>query len=204
MAIAFDVASFVGNVASPTALSHTCAVGATLLVAHVRPGGGGTLTGVTYNGVAMTLINSGVAIDTYSLWYLFNPASGAHNIVATMTGGSVLFVEAASYTGTTVTGVDASATSAAAATSVTTIADNCWCVYGSADRTGADPTAVSGCVRRAAAGSGGSMGLFDSNGPKTPAGSTTLTTSASGSIVGLLASFGPALATNTGQMFAMF
>jgi hypothetical protein len=60
------------------------------------------MTGLTYNGVALTKI--GPTIDIFkgytSLWYLLNPATGTHNIVVTKSGGTqILKIAAASYTG---------------------------------------------------------------------------------------------------------
>ena len=70
--------------------SHTCASDASLLIISVatRDGGGNyDVSGVTYNGVSCTK-----AIDVQSsginaeIWYLINPASGAHDV--TVTAGS--------------------------------------------------------------------------------------------------------------------
>jgi hypothetical protein len=64
--------------------SHTVAGGNRLLVVAIAKNGFQAVTGVTYNGVAMTNIaeyGSGLGF-TLSMWYLVAPATGTHNVVA--------------------------------------------------------------------------------------------------------------------------
>lgn len=80
---AFDATSNGSNSTETLTVSHTCAAGAALIVAASSQG---TVSGVTYNGVAMTQIGSQVSSPGGSLIYLFflaNPATGANNIVVT-------------------------------------------------------------------------------------------------------------------------
>jgi hypothetical protein len=75
-------------------LSHTVAAGSNriLLVGTVTEEQGETpqITGVTYNGVAMTAVTNseqaigGVTWVRGQWWYLINPATGANNVVATI------------------------------------------------------------------------------------------------------------------------
>lgn len=78
-------------------VAHTCT--GTNLVLTVKVVGwstsssNGFCTGVTYNGVAMTLIaDSGfsTANDRATIWRLVNPATGAHNIVASFNGAGAM------------------------------------------------------------------------------------------------------------------
>ena len=55
-------------------------------------GGARTISGITYNGVALTLlasqVNGGVAGRTQEVWYLLNPDTGTHTIAVTGTGSA--------------------------------------------------------------------------------------------------------------------
>ena len=85
--------------------SHTCTGTNLLLLVSVGAAyhNAPICTGVTYNGVAMTSAVTPVANanpDKQYLWYLINPATGANNVVATMSpaSDSVSFISQ-SYTG---------------------------------------------------------------------------------------------------------
>lgn len=99
-----------------------------------------TVSGVTYNGVALTKVNSITAAvesnnqDT-ELWYLDAPATGANDIVATLSAEpSFGRIAASSFTGKTSSGIDAAATAQnTAGTStdspvcnVNVVEDDCW------------------------------------------------------------------------------
>lgn len=92
------------------------------------------ISGVTYNSVVMTRINtvsnaSGSGLRAY-LYYLLAPTVGTANIVISATGSIFIQAEAVTYTGAKQTGQpDASATNTASssttcANTLTTIADN--------------------------------------------------------------------------------
>src|SRR5882724_8240704 len=105
MAISFDVAVN-GSFASTTLTwSHTCSGTNRYLVVLIRAGSADTLTGVTYNGVAMTplkkiLVNtSGSVQDNFYVYGLANPASGANNIVASASTAVTILGLSASYKG---------------------------------------------------------------------------------------------------------
>jgi hypothetical protein len=214
MAITFDAATDGGNVNPGTSLtwSHTCT--GSLLILFVgfngdNIGAADDITSVTYNGVSMTLaakqINpaSGGDRDTY-LYYLLGPATGAHNVVISCTSSHVLQGGAVSYTGVKQSGQpDATAinfevtpSAKTLTTSVTTVADNCWTVLVEGCFDAANPLAGAGSTRRTFDGVNGGWGLFDSNAPKTPAGSTSMTTTRANdpfslAILHVMASFQP-------------
>lgn len=79
-----------GTVSSSTGLTFNHnATGASLLMVYAgsRGSGGPTVTGVTFNGVAMTLVDGGVEAQTGGYWYyLLAPDTGAHNVVVSFSG----------------------------------------------------------------------------------------------------------------------
>lgn len=185
MAVAYDTSSLKAFTAgTPVTNSHTCTGSNLVLIVFVWDNAGTThgTTGVTYNGVAMTNINTilcdTAAVASTSAWYLVNPSTGANNIsVATTTAGSTSFV-AISYTGAGTPNANNTKLDTTSNTSfslsVTTVSDNSWVAMGMVDESNA-PTAGASTTLRQNSGSG--FGGFDSNGAITPAGSTTLNSS---------------------------
>ena len=89
MAIAFDAASQDrAAAASSLTFSHTISGNNTLLVVSASSSENTSPSGVTFNGVAMTLIDSQAnsSSQVTTLWYLIAPADGAHDIVITSIG----------------------------------------------------------------------------------------------------------------------
>lgn len=211
MAIAFDNSANLGNTAG-TALTaaYTCSGSNRLLVVQVdenQTAGGVKVSGVTYAGVAMTEftgspMQTGASGGRYwHMYYLVNPASGSNNVVVSVsaTDGDLVNAKAMSYSGVKQTGQpDASNTGTVSSVltqslAVTTIADNCW-LMGGFRNNGDNVVGQAGTTIRQNNGNGG-IGLIDSNGAKTPAGSHSLginwdTESSNGSM--LVASFAPA------------
>lgn len=103
MAIAFDAASS-GQSESGSSLtfSHTCTGSNLLLLVGVASNStnGTDVSGVTYNGVAMTLIGTKASADneTY-LFRLVAPAAGANNVVVSFTEDRIIRAGAVSVTG---------------------------------------------------------------------------------------------------------
>ena len=174
MALALDssaIASFA--VGTTRTWSHTC-TGSTLIlvVSSYNATGLDHTTGVTYNGVAMTKINSiagtPAIISAVSMWYLVNPATGANNVVVTSSASDNQAGTSESFTGAAQSGqMDSNATgnnsqlSAGTFTLPTTVvASNCWLVMGAIGDS-ATPTAGGGTTIRQSSGSGFATG--DSN-----------------------------------------
>ena len=91
MAIAYNSTSIINEqAASSTTLTwaHTCNASDTKLV--VVAGGRQTISGITYNGVAMTVIATETSgYEKNALYYLDSPATGsAYNIVVTYSSSS--------------------------------------------------------------------------------------------------------------------
>lgn len=90
--------------------AHTCTGSNLVLVVVVAwtASATRTVTGVTYNGVALTQVASArrevTFIDTsvsgVDIWYLINPATGTHNIIATVSAvGTFVWGGGISFTG---------------------------------------------------------------------------------------------------------
>lgn len=186
MAIALDSANNGGYGAAGSATwAHTC-TGTDLILfvgCATVDAGGDTVTGITYNGVAMTRVpTNGIANDGGDrrdyMYYLINPATGSNNVVITTTGTDIWGCSI-SYTGShQTTPINGSAKQEGQAspitTSVTTTEDNCWSILWTGFNRQA--TASTGSTLRATNATVTSSRMFDSNGPKTPAGAQAMTT----------------------------
>lgn len=136
MAIALDAATSSSSTASSTlTFSHTVAGSDRVLMVGVSWQTGAvnnaTVTGVTYNGVAMTLVDEQAPPDPFnqtlgaSLWRLVAPATGTHNVVITISNTSdVILGGATSWTGvdqTTPLGTSAKATAQSGTTATVNV-----------------------------------------------------------------------------------
>jgi len=174
--------------------SHTVGSGSNrLLVVGVFAMSYGALpsvSGVTYNGVAMTKARAdddfnGAGWES-SVWILHNPPSGAHNVVATISNYGTTVGMSVSYTGaqqsSTADAVNGqSGISAGTKTfTLTTVANNAWVfeIIGGVDYSSAPTISLAAAFtsRGTATLSPAAFGRAtagDTNGPKTPAGGVT-------------------------------
>jgi hypothetical protein len=204
MAIAFDATSAGGTAtAASLTFAHTCTGSNRILFVTVNHTLSNAISGITYNGVALTKIGSEVnsGFNTHlSLWYLLNPATGANNIVVTPNTNSEISAASASYTGALQSGQpDANSAGTPATTtsysqSVTTVLDNCWAVLGGIAASSSALTAgANTAIRQQPEGAHYGTFLIDTNSAKTPVGTDTMNvTSASQGFDGIMASFAPA------------
>jgi hypothetical protein len=221
VAIAFDAATDGGNNSGSTntlSFSHTVTGSNPILfvgfVGDIQTGAD-DISSVSYGASSLTLIakrtDSSVNRFIY-LYVLVGPSTGSSfvNIVAGsnhfLLGGSV------SYTGAAQSGQpDASNSNQAGdeqhvTAFVSTVADNCWTVLVGGGFENSDLLlAGSGSTRRTAEASFGTWALFDSNGPITPAGTTSMEchypapmTPVNGTVTGIIASFAPFVAAAGG------
>lgn len=162
----------------------------------------------TYNGVSMTLavkFQRDTGIRWQYVFYLVNPASGANNVVITALASSVILLGCADYDGAKQSGQpDASDTVSVTATTgnitkaLTTVANNSWVILATEGyNSNTAPLAGTGSTRRSFDATLGTWGLFDSNGPVTPAGSYSMSANYSGNtssvgMDGIIVSFSPA------------
>jgi len=211
MAIAFDNSTLgpgSGAAQSSLSWSHTTGSGSNrvLIVAlNVGEVSSDPITGVTYNGVAMTRGASDYywtgPMNWLSIWYLVNPPSGTYTVVASCSSAYYMVGGSASYSGVAQTGFpDNSANHAQAGAttntvSLTTGASNCWTAAVFADYSGTAMSAGSGTtLRQYQVASAGHFGfaLTDSNGAVSGSTSLAVTSSDSGNgSAGLMVSFAP-------------
>lgn len=212
--ITFDAASNVSaGVVTGVTHAHTCTGSNRILFVAIQTNAAtNVVTSITYAGVAMTLAAS--VHDTgnssfLDIYYLVNPASGTNNVVIVNTMASV-DVDCASYTGaaqssqpdnttTSLTGTGTTFT-----TTLTTVANNSWAVLFSNSSHGTVQSTASATLRT---NSSSNVGLYDSNGPKTPAGSLSMQaaiTGASSAWATVMVSFSPFVTAtvNSGFFFA--
>lgn len=178
MAIArdtFTAVSSPGSVNSST-FSHTCSGSDRLLLVAVTKRTSDDITGVTYNGVAMTQIIKRDHADSTEFLYIYGliaPATGANNVIVSASGTSVMYHGVTSYTGvgqtqnlTAITGF--SATNAISLTSTVDNSSMFVFVQNSTD----NPAASTGSTKISETNG---VGMFESS-PLliTPAGSKTM------------------------------
>jgi len=213
MAIAFDASSQGSASATSVTVAHTCTGSNRILITGiwVQDPAGDVVTGVTYNGVAMTQINKSINTATYGsvyLYYLIAPATGTNNVVVTKTGTDLAYAVSASYTGALQssqpnvqnvgTGSGTSLT-----VSVTTTVDNCWLV-GYCKSAGGTLSAGANTFARQQGPNNAQTYFFDSNAAKTPAGSFSLVASDTGTNAKAfcIAAIAPSLASTNGNFLS--
>jgi hypothetical protein len=136
--LAFDTFTETSGAGLTVTHSHICTGSDRFLVVGVgnQSDAGTDVTGVTYNGVAMTqaIKRTNAQNDSVYLYYLINPAEGANNIVVTRSDTTgTCFVRGYSLTGAKQSGQpDATtsnlSTSSPLTTTLTTVAENTWSV----------------------------------------------------------------------------
>lgn len=210
MAIAFDAAVTDTGGASPRTIAVTVAATSPILfVSFGNNSTSDTATGVTFNGAAMTQVakkQAGATSPVWSYLYAIVGQSGTHNVVITLSSGSIYRATCSSYTGVnqsitwTGTPTDNTATansnntSSTINSSVTTIADNSWvftCCWGD---NGTVNTTTTNITIRGTAQVVTQAG--DSNAAVTPAGAYSQTWNAGGNEIWAMiqATFSPAVA----------
>jgi len=190
MAIAFDaLTAHAGATATSITFSHTVASSNPVLFVCVTDSSSNLVTGVTYNGTAMTLVGTSSApSDRYIHTYcLAAPSTGANNVVVTASASNSMRPFAVSYTGAhqsvqaDVSDTNTTTTNTNSySRTLTTLEDNCWTMI-FIKNNAAVPAAGSGTTQRDA--STWATFIGDSNSATSPAGSSTLaatTTNASG------------------------
>lgn len=205
MAIAFDAATAQTQTSgtSSQTFSHTCTGSNLILLVGVTVWNTGDIvTGITYNGVAMTRLTRYVpsaAFNPVYLYYLLGPATGANNVVVSLSTNALIQGISVSYTGVKQTGFpdawgqDFIDPGTSKAYSVTTVANNCWVGLRAMNNQGALSAGANTTLRTTG---GSDVAFLDNNAAKTPAGSVTLNTSwtPSGIGNGIIFSMEPAAA----------
>lgn len=212
MAIAFDAddgSSDTGGAATSLTYSHTCSGTDRILFVSVGLNtNGDNVTGVTYNGVAMTQIATATAnaSNRSYLYYLINPATGSNNVVVSLGSASNVYSSSASYTGAKQsTQPDSNATNTTSSTpltlSTTVVGSGCWIVSTCMDLDGQSPgTGTTGRTGASTAQIGDSNGVVGS-------GSQSLgwtVTDTSNPSSGVIASFLPSQGAGGGSFLINF
>lgn len=204
MAIAVDATSdhFTSAGTTDTCSHTTSGSDRVLLVTIFKYGGGDSVTGVTYNGTAMTRLG-GIASDASGYTYVYglaNPSTGANNIVATSSSSVQWFTTNASYTGvnqstpfpdTAVTGTGTAATVTA---TMTTTVDQSWLFLGTRTPSRGPSAGTNTFERVQNTTSGDAASSFDSNGARSTGSNSLEYTMSSGTYYNVLVSFAPATA----------
>lgn len=206
-AIAFDAANQQAVTAGTASITFSLTNSATTpgLMIGVTVQNTGGLTGApTYNGVSSTLIDSqqDSGITVVYLYYLINPASGANNLSVTRntTTNSMYLFGVTYYDFAQSSPIDTSTkgtTGDPMTGTVTTTVDNCWTFMNAYDGNQA-LSASTGSTLRGSTLQSNAGGVFDSNGPKTPAGMTSMAVNVAtgGSATAfVMAAFCPAVAS---------
>ena len=176
--------------------AHTCGAGSAmnglLLVACYGDSTITDISGVTYNGVAMSLHGTPILLpydDRYFyLFYLYGPAAGTHNVVVSAAVSTVISGQSASYLNVSQSGFpDAGTTNTSASAStlsgtVTTVAPGAW-TFICAKTAGATPTVTTGTQRLSSGATNLCMG--DSGGPLAPGSDTLAMSNSTPAPVGL-------------------
>lgn len=131
MAIAQDTTTKTGNLT----WTHTCTGSNLILIVYADYHVDLTVTGITYNGVALTLLTSLTGLHTKtSVYYLLNPSTGANTVTVSATGtNSGRSFISASYTGARQINFPDSSnsfnnTNLVNVLSTTVVDDNCWII----------------------------------------------------------------------------
>ena len=197
-AIAFDAQSASSAGLSPQSTAHTITGSNTLLLVHATSYGstGGTVSGVTYNSVAMTIVGSlnsrDAGADHGGVFQLAAPTTGANNITITATSTNT-YGEGTSYSGVSqASPIDnhrlySEQSGSTPSGTLTPNADNCWVAMGSSGSVNLNSMSV-GTLRGNA--NGGAMG--DTNAAISPAAATTLTFTGTTTWEGTIVSIAPA------------
>ena len=210
--IALDDGTNGGNTAGTShTYAHTCTGSNLILFVAVGTNSASDLiSGVTYGGVAMTLVDKqqGTSTNYSYLFYLIAPATGANNVVVSASSSCTIYSDAVSYTGAKQSAQPDSSgkgtsTGATLALSTTVVAANCWLVASGCDFDGVYDTGGLITLR----GQSGADGIGDSDGV-VATGSQSLTwdtTPTTNPTSGVIASFAPATAVSgdTGYTYFM-
>jgi len=200
MAIALDVATGGGNNGGGTShtFSHTCTGSNLILFVSIGTNSSSDLiTGVTYNGVAMTLVDKqqGTSTNYAYLYYLINPTTGAHNVVISASSSTTIYSDSVSYTGVRQSAQPDSKnkgteTGATFTLSTTVVSSNCWLVSNAIDFDGASAGAGTTLRVQSGASNVGDSNAVVGTGSQSMAWNVSATTNPTS---GVIASFAPSI-----------
>lgn len=173
-AIAFDASSADADTTNSLTFSHTTGGSDRILfcMAYINEGSGqDRVSGITYNGDAMTLVDKNLIASDYTyLFYLIAPDTGTNDVVISLNSSVGILGACGSYTGadqtsqpdsfdTNTAGPAGGATSLT--TSTTVVEDDSWLVGAGRWMSGGIAAGTGGFLRQAMVNTGSAY--FDSN-----------------------------------------
>lgn len=171
--------------------THTCAGSNRGLIVNISIFGSGTVTGITYGGVAMQFVRADtIGLFRNEIWQLPNPASGANSIAVSLSASLTTVGNADSYNNVNQTNMVSNSmgatgsNSTAPTVSLTTLDDRSWIVSGLTTSDATMTLTDSETQRQNQAGVSGTAAMAD-QGPISPVGNVT----ASWNVVGALDSW---------------
>lgn len=213
MAIAFDATTqlTIVDTVSSGSVNHTVTGSNMILWCGVENNNQSGITSMTYNSVSLTqaVFFNETNGQQISLWYLIGPATGTHSFAVTRTSNSGnSWWQIASYSGAKQSGQpdattsNSGTTATSLTTTLTTVADNTISILVGYANNASSPLTVGTNSTKVAEMAPIRSTLFDSTGvgPKTPAGSFSMTfnTDTSGTVIAaVMASFAPFVASTT-------
>lgn len=208
MAIAFDSATIGGfTTTSPLTFSHTVSGSNTILIIGCTRGTTGTtITGVTYNGIAMSFLAEATAsgVSAIRLYSLISPSTGANSVSIAFTGGGNTTGVSSSYTGVKQTSFPDSSNTVSnnamnLSLSTTVVGSNCWLVS-TGGTAGAAWSAGTGSTARANDTSDAVV-IGDSNGTISTGSQSMTWNTTSTSDCGVIVSLAPFVVSTTNANF---
>ncbi len=191
MAIALDTTTE----SNSTSFSHICTGSNLILLLWVATSGGfsNAVTGINYNGVAMTQITSqgGYGGNMY-LFKLLNPTIGSNTVDITLNGSFGIYSVSASYTGTADIdsfNSDVNSGSGTITVATTVVASNCWLVgMGAGFGSGVSSVSLNRTTRQnGSMGTNLGAGVGDSNGTVSSGSQSIIYTTNTGTAANLAA-----------------
>ena len=184
-AIAFDNSTIDEETTDEQTFAHINTGSDLVLFVGVLCSSGDDITGVTYNGVAMTQlvkVDSSIPGRFRYIYGLLNPATGSNNVVVSASGSTSLISIASSYTGvdqgqtlTDITDTTQSGATAPTTMNMTSTVDNSWGVMMiRSDNNNLSASTNANEVEKSGAGDGNRTALYDTGGAITPAGAYTM------------------------------
>jgi len=193
MSISYDNSTKANTTGAASSLTfaHTVSGANRILFVDAYWNSSRTKTSITYNAVTLTEVVA--PLDTgggerHGMDYLIAPATGANNVVITLSGSAAIVGIASSYAGadqgspidTVRTEIGLETGTTYAETITNTIVDNCWAIWGTREYAGRTITAGANTTVRQRELVHYGMIVADSGAAITPAGAYTLNLNAGG------------------------
>lgn len=166
-----------------------------------------TVTGITWNGVALSLLDTqNATFFKLQAWHLKSPATGSNSLVVTADSSTEIYAGAMFHTLANITtqpdvvGKQNNVLGTSITQTVTTVADNVWLLCCTLADGGGLAASTGSTTRGSILNT--AFGVFDSNGAKSPAGSYSMVqTMNNANNAGIIIGIKPLVAANTTNFF---